>query len=263
MLDGRGGLDAMPLPSGRQALIQRLEALTGSTGAPAGIEPVADPLEPLVRELRRHLGDRLLRLEAHTGRDGREILLAVTDGAIERSRIEELLQRRFAGDSPPPVLELLDRSTFETLERLAEAGILQVPREGRRLLHPSTLVDPQEDVERERRLAAARETLTQAERKIRMAAVLASGGFAIEALPALREGVELGLRARAQGDGLGLAETEPVPLAWIESHLPGHLSLLKKLRDETEALLGATGEEVRAWITAGEGLVGEIAGGLR
>lgn len=263
VLDGRGDLDAMPLPSGRQALIQRLEALTGSAGAPAGIEPAADPWEPLARELRSHLGDRLLRLEAHTGRDGREVLLAVTDGAAERSKIEELLQRRSTGDSPPPVLELLDRAAFETLERLAEAGILQVPREGRRLLHPSTLPDPQEDTERKRRRAAARETLAQAERKIRMAAVLAGGGFAIEALPALREGVELGLRARAQGDGLGLAETEPVPLAWIESHLPGHLQLLERLRDETEALLGATGEEVRAWITAGEGLVGEIAGGLR
>lgn len=48
VLDGRGDLSAMPLPSGRKALVQRLEALTGIAVAPpvspTAAAPVPDPL---------------------------------------------------------------------------------------------------------------------------------------------------------------------------------------------------------------------------
>ncbi|HEY4588091.1 MAG TPA: DEAD/DEAH box helicase, partial [Thermoanaerobaculia bacterium] len=109
VLDGRGDLSEMPLPSGRKALVERLETLTGLTsGTPSEPSRAADPWEPLGGELRTALGDHLLRLEAHTGRDGREALLLVAEGAVERPRIEEILRRHF--DRTPPVLELLDRS---------------------------------------------------------------------------------------------------------------------------------------------------------
>src|SRR4051812_1152536 len=100
-------------------------------------------------------------------------------------------------------------------------------------------------LEQERR-KAARQTATfaQAERKLRMATLLAGGGFPIEALPALREAVETALQARAQMEGL--------------DHLPTALPLLDKLRADPGALLGATEEEARSWIAGAEGLVAEI-----
>src|SRR4051794_10121464 len=242
VLDGRGDLSEMPLPSGRKALVERLETLTGLTGSTSS-EPskAADPWEPLGEELRTALGDRLLRLEAHTGRDGREALLLVAEGAVERPQIEEILRRHFAG--APPVLELLDRSAFEALERLVDSGLVSFPAKGRRELYAAAL-QPESDLERSRRLAAARSTFAQAERKLRMATLLAGGGFPIEALPALREAVETALQARAQMEGL--------------DHLPTALPLLDKLRADPGALLGATEEEARSWIAGAEGLVAEI-----
>jgi superfamily II DNA or RNA helicase len=263
VIDGRGDLSEMPLPSGRKALVERLETLTGLTGAPSEPTPAADPWEPLGGELRTELGDRLVRLEIHAGRDGREVLLLITEDAAERPTIEEILRRHSDGTAPPPVLELLDRSAYEALERLVESGVLSFPAEGRRLLHAAPAPGPARDPQRERRLAAARATFAQAERKIRMAIVLAGGGFPVEALPALREGVELGLQARAQMEGLDLLDSQPVPIAWIADRLPEALPLLDRLRAEPGTLLGATEEEVRAWIAGGETLAAEIERELR
>ena len=264
VVDGRGDLSDMPLPSGRKALIQRLESLTGLTaGAPSEAQPTADPWEPLGGELRTALGERLLRLETHTGRDGREVLLLVAEGAVERPKIETILRRHFDGAASPPVLELLDRPASEALERLVESGILSFPAEGRRVLFSTPAPGAERDLERERRLAAARATLAQAERKLRMAAVLAGGGFPVEALPALREGVETALQARARMDGLDPLDDLPVPLSWILDRLPESLPLLDKLRAEAGTLLGATEEEARSWIAGAETLVAEIERELR
>jgi superfamily II DNA or RNA helicase len=263
VLDGRGDLSEMPLPSGRRALIERLEALTGLAGPPSEPKAAADPWEPLGGDLRTELGDGLLRLEIHPGRDGRAVLLVVAEGAVERSRVEELLGRHFEGTATPPVLELLDRPSFEALERLVESGVLSFPAEGRRVLHSAPAPASGRDLERERRLAIARETFAQAERKLRMATVLAGGGFPVEALPALREGVELALRALAESDGLDLLDDLPVPVSWIVDRLPESVPLLGKLRAEPGALLGATEDEARSWITGGETLAAEIERELR
>jgi hypothetical protein len=198
VLDGQGDQTTMPLPSGRKALIERLEALTG--------RPQEDRTAP-----------------------------------------------------PPPPVEEIDPATLAAIERLVEAGLLQLTAEGRRRLQPSS-AGP--DDGRERRLARTRELFAQAERKIRMAAVLAGGGFPVEALPSLREGVELGLRSAAHLEGLEVPEADLVPLPWIESYLPQSLPLARTLRAEPEALLGARDEEVRTWIAAGERLAGEMSRGL-
>jgi hypothetical protein len=206
VLDGRGESSDMPLPSGRKALVERLEALTGigAETTPPAPETSGD--------------DRLAGLGKHLG---------------------------------------IDSATLSAIERLIEAGLLQLSSEGRRRLHGSP-ESGEADAERERRLARARETFAQAERKIRMAAVLAEGGFPVEALPSLREGVELGLRSRAHLEGAEPESSEAVPLDWIESRLPRHLPLMKDLRAEPEALLAAREDDVRAWIAAGEQLAGEI-----
>ena len=246
VLDGRGDLSEMPLPSGRKALIERLETLTGLTGAPTEPLPdtaAVDPWEALGGELRSELGDRLLRLETHLGRDGREVLLVVAEG-VEWARIAEALSRHFEATASPPVLELLDRAAYEALERLVASGVLSFPAEGRRVLGSSAAPEP--DPQREQRLAAARSTLAQAGRKIRMATLLAGGGFPVEALPALREGVELALQARAQAEGLDLPDGLPASPA------------LDRLRAEPGTLLGATDDEARSWIAEGETLAAEI-----
>ena len=269
VIDGRGDLSGLPLPSGRRALVERLQALTGLTATPAApqeaqaAEPGAAPQDPLVAELLPLFGERLLNLEICSGPDGREVLLAVVDGTADRKAVEEIVSHRFAGVASPPALELIDRATFETLERLAASGILRFASEARRSLHRTLSLGAERDREREQRLAAARELQAQCERKIRMASVLAGGGFPFESLPPLREGVELGLSAQALMDGMDLQDSEKVSDAWIEARLPAHLSLVRTLRDGSEALLAATEEDVRSWITAGETLAHGIGAALR
>src|SRR6185436_9217234 len=114
---------------------------------------------------------------------------------------------------------------------------------GARLLHRSPTLDRTqevEDAERARRLARARELFEQAERKIRMATV-----------PALREGVDLGVRSWAHLQGTDLPEQHGEPLAWGEANLPKPFPLLARLRGGPEALLGVGEEEVRRWIDEG------------
>ncbi len=96
-----------------------------------------------------------------------------------------------------------------------------------------------------------------------MATVLAGGGFPVEALPALREGVETALRALAQSEDLDLLDDLPVPVSWIVDRLPESISLLGKLRAEPGTLLGATEDEARSWIAGAETLVAEIGRELR
>jgi hypothetical protein len=208
VIDGLGDLSAMPLPSGRKALVERLEALMGRT------EPLPAP-----------------------------------------------------ADAPsPPALEVIDRATLEAIERLVQAGVLQLAP-GASLPLRSPVLDRArevEDAERARRLARARELLEQAERKIRMSTVLAAGGFPLEALPALREGVDLGVRSWAALQGAELTEQDGDSLAWGEAHLPRPFPLLGKLRSGPAALLGVEESEVRSWIEEGgrwvEGLRMELGG---
>ncbi len=185
---------------------------------------------------------------------------AVVDraAAADRPRLEALLRRQIPDGAPAPALELIDRATFEAIERLAAAGFLQLTTEGRHLLHRSVDLEPGADAERSRRLAEAQETFTQAERKIRMAATLSGGGFPVEALPALREGVELALRSSVYLQGPSLPEHDEAPLGWVRDHLPAHLPLVSALRSGPEALLAVGEDSARQWVREGEELAERV-----
>ncbi|HEY2737863.1 MAG TPA: DEAD/DEAH box helicase, partial [Thermoanaerobaculia bacterium] len=215
VLDGRGDLSAMPLPSGRKALVQRLEALM----TPAAVPPPAKPAGPAAN---------------------------AADAADERLAALGI-----------------DHAALDAVQRLIAAGLLQLSDEGRRLLAPAGVsAQAAEDAERAARLARAREIFEQAERKMRMATVLAGGGFPVEALPALRDGVETTLRSWSRLAGVpdlaDLAETEPVPLAWIEERLSQHLPVITALRGTPEAVLGIGEDEAMGWIGAAQALVGTV-----
>jgi hypothetical protein len=292
VLDGRGNLGSIKLPSGQAAFLERVRAVTGAvrdaaaSAAGAGGRRIAaaeTPPERLRRELLRLWDDRLLLLELRREPAGRETVLAVVDRvtAAERGEVAALVRGAFAGPEPPPALEVFDRATFAAIERLVEAGVLQFAAGGASRLHrsPALAADPAE-VERRRRQARARELGEQAERKEKMAALLGGGGFPVEALAPLREALETGLRglalvargpAEPPGDGDG---SEEVPLPWIEAYLAGPgapapaldssiLELMAKLRGGSEALLGVAEDEARAWLAAGRRLVAQLGQALQ
>lgn len=257
VLDGKGEADAMPLPSGRRQLVERLEAILGKA-------PKATPAsEPLGDGLVQIFGARLSRLEVRTAGDGGEVWLAVVDSpaAAEVEHAQAIAKERGNGVR----LELLDRGAYEALERLVAAGIFQPPPPPLRTLQaPPPAKDPIDP----RKLARARDLVAQGERKVRMAGVLAGNGFTAEALEPLREGVERSLSALGtlDGDDLPDGEGEPLPVPRLPELLARHrlavdgtLAWIECLRGGATTALVLTEEEARAAVEKGGPLCREIA----
>ena len=115
VLDGAGDLKAMALPSGRRAFVERMAAMMAP---PAASEPEPAPQRSLRDELVEQHGDALLLLESRQAADGGEVLLAVLDDA-DAAAAEQ--QRLAAADGPR--IEVLDRRSDETIQRLRTPGV--------------------------------------------------------------------------------------------------------------------------------------------
>ena len=233
VLDRDGDLSTVKMPSGRSAFVERMAMMLGEAATPvvvptpdivvpAGVVAVP-PADRLRADLVSRHGDALLLLTSRKGSDGREVFVAVLDAdaaAVVRER--EHLARAAAvvsGISTDLVVpgavasaaagieglavEVLDRATHEAIERLTASGLLHAGGEaGQDLVRSPSLPPPAEVVSRQR-LAKCAEWLGGAERKLRMALLLAQGGFADEAMPALNACLDLANNARAAMNGEG------------------------------------------------------------
>ena len=277
VLDGRGDFDDLAQVGGRAAFMARVAAILGE---PRAAEPAGVPAGParaparLRDDLLARYGDGLVRLELRTDPARGETILAVLERADEAARadVATRLERCYSAEEEAgpaaPRLEICDRATFAALERLAAAGIVQMTAPGE-ILHGAAATAARDGDERRRRAERAREAAALAARKIRMAAVLAAGGFPVEALSPLREGVEAGLLALATLEAAEPPDGEEVPADWIETHLAGHdvvasgvVALATKLRGGPETLLPVGEDEARAWIATGESFANELAATL-
>jgi hypothetical protein len=321
VLDGRGDLDSITLPSGQAAFMARLASIMGDArplaaaasaatpgaGAPPPIaaapceadelmalaapakprataEPTApampaDPAERLRDDIAAEYGDRLLLLElwAEPARAGGTVV-AVLDqaGGADRSAIAAALRRNFGETTLPPAVEVLDLASFEAIERLMAAGLLERTAAGHRLLHRAASLQGPAGDERRRRLEQVREFLEPALRRVHMAVVLAGGGFPVEALAPLRDGIETGLRAlvlaaEATDEGQATTASREVPMSWIEAHRKrfedggldsAAVQLVARLRGGPETLLGVGEDEARSWVEDGQRLASRIAASL-
>ena len=255
VLDLKGDLDAVKLPSGRAAFVERLESLLSvpeeklkpelaAVGEEAAPSRPVDPYQAFCEQLSDRLEDQLLLLESRPAASGGPstlLMVVEEDGKKVQSQASRLLDESFADAEQKPHLELLDRNAYEAIQRLIQAGVLQMPgAEGRPLHRSPRMEDDSEKREAEKRLRQARQILSQAERKMKMAQVLSQGGFPIEALPALNEAVEAALHSLACLENLSNGK-EPVPVERIESnfesagHLPeGSSNLVSRLREAVE-----------------------------
>jgi HEPN domain-containing protein len=185
VLDGRGDLAAIKMPSGRAAFLERMQALMEAKARPAA----PDPFEWVRDELAERLGGGFLRMEVRRDGIGKEAAMVVVgDPAAARAAL---------GAPPPgletlPELEVIDAATFATLRRLEQAGILRFTGIEPRILHQAA----ERDEAAERR-AQARDLRDRADHRLRMATLLAGGGFAEEARAPAVEAAALALRALA------------------------------------------------------------------
>lgn len=120
VLDGRGDLDKLTMPSGRGAMIERMKAAMQAADAARVIpadEAIADDLQ------RRH-GERVLLVEARQGGDGQVRLLAVLD--LDRDALAAEARRLASSESGAPEVEVIDRATWLAVQRLQASGVLRL-----------------------------------------------------------------------------------------------------------------------------------------
>jgi len=195
VLDQLGDLGAIPLRSGRQAFLSKLNQLVGETpkSAAAGdlkprisnlkLAKPSDRPRAFAEEVYRQLGAALISCEERFPREGaHSVLYVVVEGqiALHRPRLEALHAKLCADlESVAPVrLEVLDRATHEALERLIAAGLIAPISRAARPLHPvaETPLPLTAD-----ELARAKIHRDLAARKLKMARLLTSGGLPDEA----------------------------------------------------------------------------------
>lgn len=237
VVDGIEIKSEMALPSGRAAFLERVEALMGLTPE-AEIEPaprLSDPVERVRADAATRWNHRLDLLEIHHG-EKTDAVLAVADRVDEplRASLHQTLAEHYGEQAPG--LELIDRATFDVIQRLIQAGVLQPGRQAPESLYRSATMPTKTINQDELRAHAAQLRLSQAEHQRKMATVLEQGGFVIEACKPMREAVETA--ARAMVALIGENDSETIPLRVVESHLikrgllpPESIVLIARLRE--------------------------------
>ncbi|HEY9173759.1 MAG TPA: DEAD/DEAH box helicase [Verrucomicrobiae bacterium] len=233
VLDRRGDLSAIPLRSGRQAFLSRLNQLVGATPArrPADLKSQisdtrlakpGDRPRAFAEAARRQLGASLVACEERFPREGAHSVLYVVvenQAALHRPRLQAL-HTEFCADLQavaPVQLEVLDRATHEALERLIAAGLIAPVSRAARPLHPVAEALPPLSAGE---LAKAKAHREMAARKLKMACLLTNGGMAEEARPPLLESVlalsrALAVEARLPEPGqLDEIASPPLAGAW-------------------------------------------------
>jgi hypothetical protein len=192
VLDGRGDIGALKMPSGRAAMIERMQAMMQAADAVAPRIVAAD--EAVAEDLRRRHGERALLIEARQGGDGRLRVLAVLD--LDREALAAEAKRLSARrDGAELEVEVVDRATWLAMRRLETIGMLKLAEGSARVLHRAPELaaadHPASDP-----AARVAELHRQAERSLRMAKVLAAGGFPEEAPPLIAKAIGCGAAAK-------------------------------------------------------------------
>lgn len=237
-----GTVEEMEIPSGRKAFMDQLKKMIGSSSHPlAEVEKETlkieeDPLLLFQQEALARLKPRLHQLETYQNKEGTQTIFAVVDGDL--SHPNEQLQKMKEELDPQNALQLevLDRATFEVIQRLCKVGVLSFNQDQAKSLYQShPPVTPKND-ENKKRLKAAQKYREPLERKERMAFLLIEGEFYEEALVPLKEVLELSLKSFAALMGQTIDEKENVSLDSIQHEFVGKKGFPKEAIQLTQHL---------------------------
>jgi hypothetical protein len=231
VIDGEGDLDALKMPSGRGAFIERMQAMMEKPAAPARMVSAS---EEFIADLIARHGEKLSLVEARQIGAGLPRLLAVLDVGVEVLAAER--QRPVVGLT----VEFIDFAAWSAMQRLVEAGLLHFAHEAR-VLHRSPALQTEAAVEREQQpdRGRASRAMAEADRALRMAKTLASGGFPEEAPPLLARSLRSMVDALAAARGLaavGGADIEMRELVESGALPPEALSILEAAGDAASSV---------------------------
>jgi len=241
LVDGDGDLNALKMPSGRGAFIERMQAMMAEPKRPP--PRVLSAEEAFVADLVSRLADGALLVEARTGADGRTSLLAVLD--LDTEALAAEIERVAGGFE----VEFVDKATWLTMRRLAVVGLLRFTHEARELHRsPALAAESRETKPDEGRAAAA---MADADRSLRMAKVLLAGDFADEASPLLAKSlrsVALALSTKRGETAAALGTDDDIRRLVDEAALPAEA--LTVLEATNSGVAPATASSVELLIAA-------------
>ncbi len=186
IMDGLGDVKEMSLPSGRAAFLERLESLLDNTATSyPGKTP--SPIQPSENTLLQWQ-QQLDLIEVYDTQN-QQTVVAVTKALenVGASLLTKNITEHFSDKELK--LELLDRKTFDTIQRLIEAGVLATTEHTPQILHHANDIVVDQNELRKKRLPESQVQFSKAEHKQRMATVLASGNFIFEALAPMSEAI--------------------------------------------------------------------------
>jgi hypothetical protein len=220
-----GGLDSMDLRGGQESFYNRLKQMLSPealgqrppASGPA-LPPVAvDPSLAIANQASRLLGPRLVKCEERSapGRPPMCLIVVERDAAAARDGLRQVI----ADAGERRTIEILDRSAYDSLQRLAEAGLISF-NQGQtvRELFP-TVEDPVPAPVSREILGEILSRCDTAHRQRRMAEVLQGGLFLTEA----RSAMESAFLALSQA--MAAAEKAEIPLTFAAAISPPNLAL--------------------------------------
>jgi hypothetical protein len=239
ILDGQGKLSELRLKGGGQSFYEKLRQLGVSADGPVSIRPAparpslpADRPAAFAKVSRERLGTRWVACEERIPREGERSVLYVVvdrDAAAHQASLAALHQEYFADQESVliPRLEVVDRTTHETIQRLIDAGLIARTTRAIRPLDGTDQPTPTPLSETER--AQLESYRAQADRQLNLGRLLAEGQFADESRAALLLALLQRARARAIENRLPVPTTVEEALQPPLAHLWG--ASLPVLRD--------------------------------
>jgi hypothetical protein len=228
VLDLKGDLQAIPLRSGKQAMLERLRQLVRPDDAKLKPEtsvlkspPPTDRPLAFAQRARDGINGALVRCEERYPNSGAHtVLLVIVDQnpAQHRNKLASLHEDLFGPGKTDPLapvqLEVIDRATHEALERLIAAGLIQPTARASRELFPpldAASAPPPLSADQRKKADAYR---AHAARKLKMSRLLGEGGLDEEARAAVPGG------ALALGRALAVEARLPEPATLDDALLP-------------------------------------------
>ncbi|HEY3916098.1 MAG TPA: DEAD/DEAH box helicase [Verrucomicrobiae bacterium] len=203
VLDHPGEVKEIKLRSGRQAMAERLQQLVSPPHIAAAVRPPevkprlpADPAMAFVQLAAERINGALVRCEETFPQTApHSVLVVVVDreAASWRETLNSLHSDLFGPGKADPLasvqLEVIDRATEETIQRLIAAGLISKTARAARQLFPGQENAGPVALSTEER-TKAKVHRERATRKLKMARVLGEGGFGEEARLALLEAIQ-------------------------------------------------------------------------
>lgn len=176
VLEGKDNLKSMKLPSGRAAFIERMESLMAQ-------DEVIHQSNTDVVKSHPVIPDEINLLQSYHHPDtSQKTIFAVADKISNEAQTK--LHQSFMHESV--ALEIIDRKTFDIIQRLEKAGIIKFNQPSEIFHTAPDLLELNKKIHEER-LLHAKKYFSESKRKHKMADVLAQSDFQEEALYPLKE----------------------------------------------------------------------------